>query len=121
MRAVIKLELVADNIRWADKNGAMDKDFQKWLRMWRRLGSDKSFTWVKRVLPDGRREFVQGIRDYTQANRNGSTGIYCYYALPPGIYEINHRYKMNRVRRYFIKSDGGEFQEIESEEIANEQ
>ena len=108
MRTVIKLELVADNIRWANKNGAMDKNFDKWLRAWRRLGVNKSFTWVKRVLPDGKKKTVQGVRDYSNANHNGSRGIYCYYALSTGIYEINHRYKFSSVRRYFIEvtSDG---------------
>ena len=117
MRSVIKLELVGDNIHWANKNGAMKRDFQKWLRQWRRLGSDKSFTWVKQLLPDGKGKFIQGIRDYTHANRSGSQGIYAYYALSPGVYEINHRYKMNKVNHYFIEVTDDGFKEIEQQEI----
>lgn len=120
MLTVIKLELVADNIHWANKNGAMDRDFQKWLRQWRRLGSDKSFTWIKRVLPDNGREYIQGVRDYSRANYSGSNGIYAYYALKPGVYEINHRYKINKVRHYFIEVTDDGFTEIDEQEISKE-
>ena len=115
MRAVLKLELIADDFFWASKR-QYNVDFYQWLRELRKLGPDKSHTWVARLLPGMQHEFVQGIRDYSTANRNGSRGIYAFYALKPGVYEINERYKLNRVRRYFIHVADDEYEEITRDE-----
>lgn len=115
MRAVLKLELIADDFFWAKRN-KKNMPFQQWFRHMKKLGPDKSPSWVARLLPNMEREFVQGTRDYSRANRSGSRGIYAYYALKPGIYEINERCKLNRVRRYFIQVVGDEYQEITREE-----
>lgn len=82
----------------------------------RTLGSDKSPTWVAKIDLAGKRKFIQGIPDYEKANRTGSRGVFRWYTLEPGAYEINERYKVNKVRRYFGIVENGEFREASKEE-----
>jgi len=113
---VLGLELIADDFFWAKKQ-AKKLPFDRWLRYMRKLGSDKSPTWVAKLGVNSEREFIQGVRDYSRANRNGSRGIYAYYALSAGVvYEINERYKLIKVRRYFILVQDGEVCEISGDE-----
>lgn len=58
------------------------------------------------------REFVRGQRDFSQTNRSGSRGIFIYYALKPGIYEVNDRTSWSNTRRYFCRVDGVVITEI---------
>jgi hypothetical protein len=103
MRIVLKLERF-DNVGYA-----------------RYMGHDKSNCWVARLTGFDdkwffRREFVRGQADWSQAKTTGSRGIFVYYALSPGIYEINERTSWKRVRRYFIRVKS-EIEEISKEEV----
>jgi len=113
MRAVIRLEMIADDFYWRERRNLLS--FDEWLRYMRKLGHDKSPSWVAHLTLDRdnpRRKFLRGVRDYSQANRCGSRGIFCYYPLKDGIYEINDRYKFNKVRHYFIHVEGESIDEI---------
>jgi hypothetical protein len=85
-----------------------------------RLGSDKSPSWLARMVGhDGRhfiRQWPDGVRDYSEANHSGSRGIFIYYALPDGIYEVNDRYHWNKVRHYFIRVADATITKITREE-----
>lgn len=48
-------------------------------------------------------EFLKAQKDYLSASSTGNRGIWLYYALKPGIYEINQRYTWNRHERYFAR------------------
>lgn len=92
MRAVLKLERF-DNVGYA-----------------RYMGRDKSNCWVARLIGlDEKfgfaREFMRGQADWSQAKMTGSRGIFMYYPLTPGIYEINERLSWKHTRRYFIRVD----------------
>lgn len=120
MRAVLKIELIADDFFWHQKRNLYS--FDQWLRYAKRFGHDKSNSWVARITGldpkyGFKREFLQPTRDYSQANSTGSRGIYAYYALPPGIYEVNHRETWKRVRRYFCKVENLEIVEISKEDV----
>src|SRR5690606_23131495 len=85
------------------------------------MGGDVTKPWVARL--DGldhkygfRRTFLEGQKDYRDANSGGSRGVYVYYALRPGIYEVNERVTWKRVRRYFIRVVGSEIHEISKDE-----
>lgn len=53
------------------------------------------------------RDFIDGQKDYSKANRCGSRGVFLEWALEPGIYEIKEfTGKKNHTRRYFAKVDG---------------
>lgn len=104
MRAVLKLERF-DNDRYA-----------------KYMGHDKSNCWVARLLGlDEKwgfaREFIRGQADWSQAKMTGSRGIFVYYALPNGIYEVNKRISWKHVKRYFIRVENAEITEIDREEV----
>jgi hypothetical protein len=119
MRAVLGLELIADDYFWHTRRGLWDWDKQ--LRYMRRLGPDKSPTWVAHITGFDekfgyKREFLRGQRDYTDANSIGSRGIMAYYILKPGLYQVNERRTWKHVRRYFILAEESEYREISKEE-----
>jgi len=104
MRAVLKLERF-DNVGYAQY-----------------MGHNKSNCWVARLLGlDDKwgfaREFVHGQADWSCAKMTGSRGIYVYYALLDGIYEVNERISWKHVRRYFICVKDTEINEIKREEV----
>jgi hypothetical protein len=85
------------------------------------LGRDKSRPWIARLIGldetyGFKREFVRGQIDYSQSNQIGSRGVYIYYPLKEGLYEVNERETWTRVRRYFIRVQGMTITEIAREE-----
>lgn len=104
MRAVIKLERF-DNVGYAQY-----------------MGRDKSNCWVARLMGlDERygfkREFVRGQADWSCAKMTGSRGIFVYYALTTGLYEVNERVSWKHVRRYFIRVEDAQYSEISKDEV----
>jgi hypothetical protein len=118
MRPVIKLELIADDFFWHKSRNLWA--FDRELRYMRRLGPDHTPSWAARLaglqndMPV--REYLSGVKDYTNANSTGSRGIFCYYPLRDGLYEINDRYHWNKVRHYYLLVCDGKMQEIGREE-----
>lgn len=108
MRAVLKLEHFAE-------------DFTQEVRLWgAKLGQDTMRAlmgsegkppwrpWVARITGlesryGLKREFVHGTKDYSQANSIGSRGVYEYFALSPGVYEVSHMVTWRKSRRYFLR------------------
>jgi hypothetical protein len=120
MRAVLKLELIGDDYfayRKFHKRTSMKYErnmyqfTKKGMRPWvaRITGFDDHYVFA--------REFIRGIKDYTFANSTGSRGIFAYYPLKPGIYEVNERISWRNHRRYFIRVENTEITEISKEEI----
>ena len=104
MRAVLKLEEF-DNIGYA-----------------RFMGLNKSNPWVAKLVGFDeqyffKREFIRGQRDWSCAKMTGSRGIWVYYALVPGIYEINERVSWKHVRRWFCRVENAEIIEISRDEV----
>jgi hypothetical protein len=67
-----------------------------------------------------KREFVKGVYDYTYARKSGGRGIYVYFALKPGYYEVFRTVSWNERsdERYFIQvNDIGEWHKITREEV----
>lgn len=116
LMAAIKLEHCADSIAWGHRRNGMGRDFQRWLIQWKKLGSDRRFTSVSRWSSDGNLTALQGVPDYTSANRDGNKGVYYWYTLPSGAYEIVHRYKLNAVRVYWLISENGTTKEVNQQE-----
>ena len=78
--------------------------------------------WVARITgTDPRyglqREFLRGQKDYADANSVGSRGVYVYYPLPPGVYEVQELISWSKVRRYFVRSAGGRYEVIDRETV----
>lgn len=116
--AVLKLEFIGENYYAYKRQATVAhagtgryKDY---------LGRNQSRPWVKRLSKRGERierAFMDGQIDYSQANRTGSRGVYLYYYLPVGVYEINERCSWTRVRRYYTRVEQGRVIEIEQEEV----
>jgi len=121
MRAVLRLELIGDNLYTyrqfiQERNERYERDILKGM------AHPRLKPWVARILgPDPKyglkREFIYGQRDYTFANSVGSRGIYEYFALTPGVYEVNERLTWKKARRYFIRVEGTEISEINKDEV----
>ena len=121
--AVIKLEFIAENYfayqREITKSGAQSPSAERYGDY---LGRNKSRSWVARIVGEDeqfglKREFIRGQIDYSRANSVGSRGVFIFYALKPGIYEVNARESWNKVRRYFIRVENTQYVEIEEEEV----
>lgn len=115
MRYVLKLEAIGDNysayLRHYLKSDS--KDFGRKELQAFSLGNKRFTPWVALIVGlDGyfgfKRDFVEGHRDYSGASSTGSRGIFIYYALKPGIYEINDRQTWKRVDRYFCRIENDE-------------
>lgn len=84
MRAILRLEAIGDDTAFITKR-------RPWVA--RLTGLDDQYTF--------KREFIQGQKDYSQGNSVGSRGVYLYYALPDGVYEVNAPVSWKRDDRYF--------------------
>ena len=123
--AVVKLEYFAENYhayqRERRKSGiAINKSIERYGE---HLGLDRSRPWVKRIAGYDEEklkfigDFVKGQIDYSRANSTGSRGVYLYFPLKDGIYEVNERESWTRTRRYFILVVGSEMVEIDRKEV----
>jgi hypothetical protein len=64
------------------------------------------------------REFIKGVYDYTYARKSQSRGVFVYFALAPGFYELCYHVSWKRQERYFISVDeNGDMQRIYREEL----
>lgn len=86
-------------------------------------GWDKSGPWIAKILGRDdefglRREFMRFRRDYSNASSTGNRGIWRYYALEPGIYEVNRRTSWKHVERFFVQiTDDAAVNEIAREDV----
>lgn len=62
------------------------------------------------------RQFADGHKDYREANGTGSRGVWVYYELPPGLYEVQEP-QQRRHRRYFARVENLQMVEIEKSEV----
>lgn len=108
MRYAMKIEAIGDNYAYhlQQFNRRRHLPLTKREIQAYQLGGPHLRPWVARitgVTPDGKLErvFMDGQKDYSLANSSGSRGIYFYYFLEPGLYEINERKTWKRAERYF--------------------
>lgn len=121
LRATVALECIGDHLAFLEA--------RTWILV-RALGlnaawfdSGQARPWVARITGRDarfglRREFVRGVKDYSRANSVGSRGVYRYFFLASGVYEVNELQSWSRSRRYFLRvgADGGKT-EITREEV----
>ena len=120
MLAVLKLEAIGDHyFAYCKYKKRINPKYERHVWQMTKRGMRP---WVARITGfddhyEFAREFVNGQKDWSQANGIGSRGVYIYYPLRPGIYEVNDRVSWQRSRRYFIQVDGLEITEITREEV----
>lgn len=125
MRAILKLEIIGDNylqhLRLVEQEKAPQPRLREYIKLLK-YGQKKFRPWVARIVGlDPQyglaREFIVGMRDYSLANSIGSRGVFEYFALSDGIYEVNECIKLGYSRRYFIRVQNTQVVEIIHEEI----
>lgn len=126
MRYVLKLEAIGDNqtayLRQYLKQERPNQFGYRELQAFK-FGNKTLTPWVSLITGITKRgfferEFAEGQRDYSQANSVGSRGIFIYYALKPGICEVNERISWKRARRYFLHVISDELaEEMSREEV----
>jgi hypothetical protein len=128
LRAVLRLEIIGDD--WyqylyhrrrgeARENELLERKYDRLFGMGRR---NQARPWVARLvgitLAGGfQREFLRGQKDYSQANSEGSRGVYEYFALREGVYEVFERTAWTRTRRYYVRVVEGTIAEAGEEEV----
>jgi len=115
MKALLKIELIGYG-RW--------KKFQN-LPFPSLLGQMKKYWWVAKILGydekyNYSREFIKGQLDYSESNSKGTRGVYLYYFLDPGIYEVKKPTSWYASDRYFILSEHGKIKKISEENMKRE-
>lgn len=120
---VLALEIIGDNYYAYKRDLANGKarEIPRMERYAEMMGRDLTRPWVACITGlDSKygfaREFLHGQRDYGQANSIGSRGVYEYFALDDGLYEVHERLTWRRTRRYFIRVENAEIAEISREE-----
>lgn len=63
------------------------------------------------------RNFQDGSKDYRDANKRGSRGIWMYYHLPPGVFEVHEIVGYGKSIRYFIEVQNLAHHKIEKPEV----
>jgi hypothetical protein len=121
MRAVLKLECIGDD---------GDQAMRGYTALVRRIAphspdAEKAHSrqpWVARITGrDARygfaRKFQEGQKDYSQANSVGSRGVYLYFALSDGIYEVKENTSWKHTQSYFIRVTGSAYETITKEQV----
>lgn len=127
MKAVLELELIGDD-RYALKRALRRGEVQKTLSPRDdidliRFAPESLRPWVARLTrcyeaPGFRREFLKDYqKDYARANSIGSRGVYAYYVLSDGVYEVNQRLNWQKARRYYLRVANGQMIELTRQEM----
>ena len=116
----MRLEIIGDNYRWAARHNLAHTPLRQQIAAIR-YGRQELRPWVARlagIVGDRfQREFITGMRDYTLARGTGMRGVYEYWPLPEGLYEVNECVRLGVNRRYFIRVVGTEITEVAREEV----
>lgn len=63
------------------------------------------------------RGFLRGNVDYREADKRGSRGVYLYFNLPPGLYEVYERLDHYKSKRYFARVADLKIAEVSKREV----
>lgn len=81
---------------------------EKWMG-WNKTGPSVSkVTSFNRDRGDFNRAAIHGYTDYAQANSTGSRGVYKFYFVEDGLYEIKARVSWKKVEHYFLLVENGQ-------------
>lgn len=116
MGYVLEIECIDDDVREAAQRvSSMPPHLHRALLRrapWVAAGVPPT-AWAARILSDGRREFVDGAKDYSRADGTGRRGVFRVFVLREGeTYEINAPLERGRARRYRARIERGELVEV---------
>lgn len=131
MIAVVGIEAIGDDARTAEREFSLRHQRRSLASFGARLGAavresiryeERPRAWVAKITATCpryglAREFMRFKRDYSTANSIGSRGVYQWYELPPGVYEINAPQSWKHADRYFARSERGKVVRITRAEV----
>jgi len=124
--ATLRLEVIGDNYRALDRAPLKRQlhEVRRHPQHASRLLDPGMKPWVAQITGrDSRhglaRLFLRGMRDYRDANKIGSRGVFLTFVLYPGhIYEVNALLSWSRMKRYFCRVESGAIVEMTTDEMA---
>ena len=104
---LLKLEVIGDDLRYMPLN----------LKAYKRRPD-----WVAEITIHDKylfnRSFLKVQMDHSEANGDGSRGVYCYYYLYSGrLYEVQEPKGRYNNHRYFCEIREGKIHELSEEEV----
>ena len=113
------------SLEWIGNNADYERKYMlawDWMRLYRRYDVAKSHKpWVACLyIKQGKmqRDFLQGRKDYSQANASGSRGIYLRFVLYPGkIYEVFSAISCTRTERFYARVSNRSIERIDTHEV----
>lgn len=111
----IRLEAIDDDSAWRRKRGVQYvQDIRPVRRPWvAKLGGLCS-------TYEFQRHFMDAKKDYREANKRGNRGVWWYYCLPEGLYEIFELLSSTKDRRYFARVVDQKLVEIDKADVIAE-
>lgn len=117
----LKLEAVADHLADMAVQVRKNPEIRRRIpvRLWKYTYGPSWRPWVAEIVgvnENGRpeRRFLDGQKDFSEANGIGSRGVYYYYHLLPGrTYEVREILSWTKDRRYFCRVEGDRIIEVE--------
>lgn len=122
MIAVLGLESIGDDAARVRGAGAcVVRDLGRQVRREARY-AERPRPWVARIVGADpqygfAREFVRPKKDYAEAGGTGSRGVFLWYELPEGVYEVNAPQSWKRTDRYFARSERGRLAHMTRREV----
>jgi hypothetical protein len=126
MKLVISLELIGDD-RYAHRAAIARGQARKPLTLREeidllKMAPERERPYVARVIPTVaapgfRTEELIPLKDYSAANRIGSRGVYAFYTLDDGLYEVNQRLTWGKARLYYLRVADGQKTEMTRQEL----
>lgn len=126
MIVTLRLEAIGDNYRRLDAAPLKRTLYEVRRRSEhaQRLLDPKMRPWVAEITGLHRirgleRSFLNGMRDYRDANSSGSRGVYLTFVLYEGrIYEVQEVLSWSRKRRYLCRVEQGRVVEMALADVA---
>jgi hypothetical protein len=127
MIATLRLEAIGDNLvrtARAPLHHVLRQLRRVPAEQRRRLLAPGARPWVAHIV--GRtsrggldRRFLEGLRDYRDANGTGSRGVMLTFILyPQRLYEVNELQSWKRMRRFFCEAVDGKIVELPVDDVA---
>lgn len=101
-------------LRVEERGGDIPRHLNPRGRPWLASLRVRSAVWRLQAAAGGRevRVRVAGRTDWSEADDLGRRGVYTYYLLPPGVYEVEEPTGWCTTRRYRVCSAGGALTEV---------
>jgi len=84
------------------------------------IGSVRKRPWVAQIIPGTHgfeRSFLRPLADFQHMNSKATRGVFFYFHLPSGFYEIYEHLTWKKDRRRFVKIEKGRITELTKQEL----